>query len=406
MTWREDLRRVTLGNKVLVGASFRGVPFLVESVERSGGRRAVVHEFPLRDEPFAEDLGRKARTFRIEGYVLGDDYLVQLDALLVALEDKSGPGALKHPYKGELSAMCTGLNVRQSRADGGIAMLALEFAETPAQAPTPAIVADAPGKVAAAATRAIVASRGELLERFGVAGMPAFALASASGALSKATAGVGKLLAPAITSAQELAVLTGKVAVVTAQASSLIRAPGDAFDALHGAITGLTGAIAAAPRAVVGALADAYGIDLGAAVAPLTATRAREAANQTALVGALRQVFAIEAARLTPTVPFESIDDASAVRDRVAAMLDEQARGAGDTAYPGLVTLRAELLRAVPGVDLFTRIVTVHRSTATPSLLLAYQLYGSVKLEADILARNRIRNPAFVAGDLQVLSDG
>jgi prophage DNA circulation protein len=64
------------------------------------------------------------------------------------------------------------------------------------------------------------------------------------------------------------------------------------------------------------------------------------------------------------------------------------------------------VLRAVPGAQAFAEILTVTRNVAIPSLLLAYQLYGSVDLESDIIARNGTRHPGFVAGDLKVLSDG
>lgn len=138
----------------------------------------------------------------------------------------------------------------------------------------------------------------------------------------------------------------------------------------------------------------------------LTATRIREAANLDALGGALRRVAAIEAARLSPTVPYVSIEDATAARDLVTSRLDEQALGAGDTAYPALVTLRSDVARAVPGDAALARVVTVTRRTAIPSLLLTYQLYGSVDLEADVLARNGVSHPGVLVGDLKVLSNG
>ncbi len=152
------------------------------------------------------------------------------------------------------------------------------------------------------------------------------------------------------------------------------------------------------------ALIDSYAISLGAAVVAATATRAREAANQDALNGALRRVMALEAARLAPLASFASVDEATAARDQIAAQLEEQAAGAGDTAYPALVTLRSDVLRAVPDPALTSRIVTVTRRYAIPSLLLSYQLYGSVDQEADVIARNAIRHPGFIAGDLQVIS--
>lgn len=406
MTWREDLRRVTLPDgRRLIGASFRGVPFFVEASDRGGGRRAVVHEFPLRDDPFVEDLGRRARAFRVEGYVIGDDYLVQRDALLAALEDIAGPGELVHPFHGVRRAICLNVTVRESRTDGGMATFAIDFVETPSQVPVPTEVVDAPEQVSGSADAAIAATEAELGEQYDPDGLPSFALASAEAALAGAVDALAAGLAPIVTATQELAELTGRVALLTAQASSLVRQPATILGEFRAAITGLVETAAAAPGAVMDALIEAYGADLGPAVVATTATRARELANQTALVGALRRVIAIEAARLAPVVPYESFEAATAARDQVAELLEEQAALAGDTAYPAIVNLRSKVRRAVPGGAAFARVVTVTRNVPIPSLVLAYQLYGSVELEADILARNGIRHPGFVAGELKVLSD-
>lgn len=405
MTWRDDLRRVTIDGRQLVGASFRGVPFLVESAERTGGRRAVVHEFPLRDEPFVEDLGRRARTFRIDGYVIGDDYLVQRDALLAALEDESGPGELVHPYHGVRRAICVNIALRETRTDGGMAMFALEFAETPAQAPTPVVEADPTSEVASSADVAVTATNAELVEQYDTVGLPAFAIASAETALRRAADGLGAKLAPIITDTQELAAFTGQIRIITAQASSLVREPADVLGEFRAAITLLENTVEAAPGAIMDALLEAYGVDLGAPAAETTATRKREAANQAALVAGLRRGIAIEAARLAPLVEFASIEEAMATRDRIADLLDEQALLASDTAYPALVELRTQVLRAVPGSNTFARVLTITRRVEVPSLVLAYQLYGSVGQEADVIARNSIRHPGFVSGELRVLSD-
>ena len=45
-------------------ASFRGVPFEVTSASLTAGRRTVVHEYPQRDKPYVEDLGRASRKLR------------------------------------------------------------------------------------------------------------------------------------------------------------------------------------------------------------------------------------------------------------------------------------------------------------------------------------------------------
>ena len=405
MTWREDLRTIVEDGIKLVGASFRGVPFKVKSSERTGGRRVVRHTFPFRDDPFVEDLGRKERSFKVEGYVLGDSYLAKKDALLAALEDQEGPGELVHPYYGVKRAICEDLTVQETQESGGIAVFSMVFCEAPAFTLVPVTTVDTVGKVKSSATAARSATRAELEQRVTIAGMPAFALASAEGALRSAAEFTGAQLAPITTTTQELAQLNSQVQLITAQAAALIRTPGDAIDSFGEVITSLTDTIAAVPGRVFDALVNAYGVDMGPDAPTTTSTRVTERENQLAYTGALRQVIAIEAARIAPVVPFASIDDALAARDVIAGLLDEQAGLAGDTAYPALVALRGEVLRAVPGSSVFARTITITRSVAIPSILLAYQLYGSVDQELDVVARNGIRHPGFVSGELKVLSD-
>lgn len=406
MTWRDDLRRVTLSDgRKLVGASFRGVTFFVESVERNGGRRAVVHEFPFRDDPYVEDLGREARGYRVEGYVIGDDYLAQRNALLEAVE-ADGTGELVLPFYETIRANCIKYGVRETRTDGGMAVFSLDFAEAPTQTPAPSEVVDAPAQVAAAADTAAEATGNEIDEELDPDGLPGFAFESVEAALTRASDALGEALAPVISDTQELAEFTGRLALINAQASSLVRQPGEALSDFREAITGLVETAAAAPGDMMDALIETYGAELETDIITSTSTRERELANQAALIAGLRRVLALEAARLAPLVEYTTIDDAIAARDAIADMLEEQAGEAGDTAYPALVDLRSQVLRAVPGGSVFAQVVTVTRNVPVPSLLLAYQVYGSVEREADIIARNGIRHPGFIAGEIKVLSDG
>lgn len=405
--WRDELRRVQLPDgRRLIGASFRGVPFFVESNERTGGRRIKNNEFPFRDLNFVEDTGRQARTFPIEGYVVGADYLPQKNALIAALEDKEGPGELVHPYYGVLRAICSRLSVRENVNDGGLARFSLEFTEAPAQAVAPTIQADVGGQVDESATAAAVASDAQFQETYDVTGLPAFALASAETAIRSMAASLGTALADVVQDTDELAKLTGQIAVIDSEAQSLVRQPAEIASSFRDAVEGLDLAAASVPGDLVHALLEAYDADLGADAPETTPTRERERENQVAIQGVLRQVMVIEAARLAPTVPYASIDDATAARDAIVGRLSEQAATAGDTAYGALVELRASVSRAIPGDSVFASILTIERRVAIPSLLLTFQLYGNVDLEADVIARNNIRHPGFVSGTLHVLSDG
>lgn len=389
----------------MVGASFRGAPFLVRESERSGGRRIVKHKFPLRDDGFGEDLGRADRSFRVEAYVIGDDYLTKRDALLTALEDVAGPGELVHPYHGRRVVIGETFSLRETTEDGGVAWFSIDFYETPAQAPTPTIVVDMVSQLDSTADAANAATEAEFVETFDTEGMASFAVASASDALATASEALGGALAPLVTESQELAAMNGRIQVLVAQADALVRSPAEVLPAFREVIEGLASTASAAPEAMMSALLDTYEQTIGVVIDAITATRARERDNQAAIVGALRRTLLAEAARLAPRVPFASTEDASAARDRIGELLEEQEAGADDTAYPALVELRSQVFRALPG-DSFATVVVVTKNVPIPSLVLAYQLYGSVNAETDIIARNAVRHPGFVSGDLKVRADG
>ena len=142
MAWRDHL----------IPAAFRGARFHVARHESQGGRRVHVHEYPGRDEPYPEDLGRRAREFEVEGYVVGDDYFAARDALLDAC-DAAGPGQLDHPYLGRRRVACTGCTVAESTREGRMARIAMTFVEA-GENRYPASGADTPAAVNAQAERA------------------------------------------------------------------------------------------------------------------------------------------------------------------------------------------------------------------------------------------------------------
>ncbi|MDU1063055.1 MAG: DNA circularization N-terminal domain-containing protein [Leclercia adecarboxylata] len=110
-------------------ASFRGVEFKVSEDEATFGRRSSTHEFPLRDTPYTEDMGRKARRYSVSAYIIGSDYMPARDRLLSALE-QGGAGTLVHPFYGSLTVNVDGeISVRHSRENGGMCEISLRFVE-------------------------------------------------------------------------------------------------------------------------------------------------------------------------------------------------------------------------------------------------------------------------------------
>lgn len=405
--WLEQLGKVEFQDgRKLIGASFRGVPFFVETAEREGGRRTVRHEFPLRDRPFIEDMGRQARSYPVEGYVIGEAYISRRDSLIAALE-LPGPAELVHPYYGTLRAACTRFRVRESTSDGGMARFAIEFEETEPASSYPDETFDAEAVVAASSDAAWAQKIAEFTAKYHVDGQPASALASLSAVVSSAAAALDAALAPLVQSAQDLALLKKDLNDLVLDASALARAPLDLVATLGTMFSTLASLPLTAGQGVQALLA-AYGFTPSVARPPATtATRIQEQANYDALLGMVRSLAVIQAARIAPTQQYDSYDAAAALRDAIGEKLDELADSAGDDSYGALVQLRADLVRAVPGEksDL-PRLVRYTPAYTVPSLVLAHQLYGDLSREADIVARNQVNRPGFIPGaaQLEVLS--
>lgn len=108
-------------------ASFRGIGFGVsEHDSKIAGRRVHIHEYPRRDLPFTEDLGKRTDEFGIEGYVIGDLYSAHRD-LLVAACDLPGPGELVHPTLGIRQVVCVQCDVTERASEGGMARFSFRF---------------------------------------------------------------------------------------------------------------------------------------------------------------------------------------------------------------------------------------------------------------------------------------
>ena len=78
---------------------YRDIVFDVVRPSGQFGQRGPTHEFPFRQLPLSEFLGRKARRYSVEGYFNGPDCFAQARALSQAVEIPS-PGTLRHPVFG------------------------------------------------------------------------------------------------------------------------------------------------------------------------------------------------------------------------------------------------------------------------------------------------------------------
>jgi prophage DNA circulation protein len=125
-------------------ARFRDAYFHVEIGAKENGRRIIVHEFPKKEYPYAEDMGRKAIEFSVTGYVIcfpfdsdsaaqnaslyQRDYRIARDKLIRELE-REGPGELQLPTLPLMNVVCSRYRVQERRQLGGYAEFEMLFYE-------------------------------------------------------------------------------------------------------------------------------------------------------------------------------------------------------------------------------------------------------------------------------------
>ena len=114
---------------VYLPASFKGAQFNVESSSDEFGRRGHLYEYPLGEQTGFKDLGRKARRFKVEGYLIGSDQVAQTNAIASAAESPE-PGMLIHPIYGPQMVSCVSLTTSADyRKDKKRTKLQFEFVE-------------------------------------------------------------------------------------------------------------------------------------------------------------------------------------------------------------------------------------------------------------------------------------
>lgn len=101
-------------------ASFRGVEFLLNTVDGKSGRRAIPREYPKRETGWTEDNGAILTNEQISGKVVGKDYLTQFRSLLDAL-GQPGTGEMIHPWWGVRTVQVGEVSHRLDNEEDGIA---------------------------------------------------------------------------------------------------------------------------------------------------------------------------------------------------------------------------------------------------------------------------------------------
>jgi len=151
-----DLVIVSPWRARLLPAHFDNRMFHVESGGVECGRAIVMHEFPKRDIPYAEDMGKRAIEISVRGYIIQypqettiplykRDYTEARDRLRERL-DIGGAASLQLPMLAPMVVTCSRYRLTEEERYGGYCVFDMSFVEqgahpfTPVVDPTEALV--------------------------------------------------------------------------------------------------------------------------------------------------------------------------------------------------------------------------------------------------------------------------
>ena len=395
-------------------ASFRGVPFKVEASDIGAGRRTQLNEYPQRDKPYVDDLGRATREIALTAFVVGEDYIDQANAVIGALEEP-GPGTLIHPWLGELRVSIKDLARVSFDPALGQARISMQFIEA-GELTFPSSETSTQAASRIAAGKLEKASVESFAEKFGVKGFQDFVAAAASGNLGKmlgivGLSEVGKVLGFANSLAKTVSTLIALISNPKTLGWKLMGAFG---------LSGLATTVAAWSNIVrqLSRVGKSSSLKTPTASSIVTPSRRQANANAAAVYALGRQAIIAQAvgasslvgsaydsstqavtASLTSstTSSVMSYDDMIAVRNELIAAIDQESLTADDAVYDALQAARSAVWN-----DLTTRakdsarLATLMPPQTTPALVLAYEYYEDAARASEIVARNGVRHPGFV----------
>jgi len=414
--WRKRLRN----------ASFRGSHFWVETDGVSGGRRIVVHEFPLSELPYNEDMGQQARRYEVEAYVVGGQAGAQAKALVEACT-APGPASLVLPLFGTIAARCLDISTNRSKDRHGFVAFRLRFISDGLSLSSLGGTPHRKSRVRTAALEMPAAMRAAFKQSYRGVRVPEFVWRSAVSTTSLYLDNWMVQADSAGLRGDPLASFEALVADVDGALEALLRsgAVGNKFDQtaywasgeiidtdpFANQIDAIASAFreAAEPEAAVHALGEMLEFGEGLAAIPLTTlSRRREAENQESLLALFNRSALAHLAIAVTEATYTNRREAIAARAMVAQRFEEALRQIQSgrewevsQALSELQGLTIEYLSSL--IADLAPVMQIEAGALMPSIYWGYRLYKDAPRGDDLWARNRVKHPAWMPAIFEAL---
>lgn len=412
-------------------ASFRGIPFFFQNAEAVIGRRNVLHEYPLRDTAYSEDLGKKAREFSFNAYTIGDDCIDDLKNLVRAIEENQDPGILVHPVLGIMSVVPRECRVIHNNTDGGIEYLQLTFAEAGVNK-YPSATIDTQKNVRDKAQVSLDQIKASFAENYQIEGFPDALATRAINTLIGATSiqggnlifesdslygNLNRVLNKSIIvdeNKENYAAYKKKLEDFKDDVPNIIDDPDAVADSITDVVTDLDTVFLDKEKLLKQYIALYK--QFGTYFTPLpvtsssTPSQVQESTNQGQILDIVAINVFIQVALSLSNIDFDSREEAFATLFDIEALIEPKltylADAGFDDAYNALNNARVAMVLDIKArASTFKTVKHIKNYETLPALVLAYQSYQDASQDQDIIDRNKVRHPLFVPAnkDIEIL---
>ena len=409
----------TYAQRELRESSFRGIAFETTSAEVTFGRRVQVFEYPQRDIPFVEDLGRSARTIKFTAFVVGQDYIARMNRLIAALEEP-GSGTLIHPWLGQMTVTAKAASSVKFSTALRTASITLEFVES-GEYKFPMSDTDTGNLSRQMADLVKNTAIASFAANFNLDGVQDFVTSAVSGNLAE------YLSLDGIQDLAKVFDLSDAISDVISDGLTLVSGDATVLGNKIANAMGLGGYVSSVNnwRRVcrqISRLTQSDDLNREVSTVGVSDTSSETISNATKQIESLIRAVLISnvvgASSLVGTEQ-DRINEAEAVRtmayeelvsvrDEVLQSIDEEMLNViDDDLYSALEQSRTAVWQDMTErAEKEARLVTFTPPTVMPALVLAYDYYGDSEREAEIVERNNIAHAGFVpVRELKMLSE-
>lgn len=390
--------------KSLFKASFRGAHFWVEADAESGGRRVVVHQFPMRDDPYNEDLGEDKREFSVTAYVASDAADREAASLTAACAMR-GASTLVLPTHGPILVRCLTFSRDRQKDQHGKIAFSLKFVREGAVSAL-VTVSSLANMIFVNADVLAASAAAAMVRELQLNKQPDFVVDSAVQAARDVSATLDAVrttspVDPAVSAAQR-----NEIQSIYDDTETAIADPA------------LAARIIAAARALGDAMPPASAVaafpPVIAETAVATATAylsagAKAAAANTAAAYRLGRIAALTAyCEAIARIELKDRPAGISLRGAVAEYFEREiydVPASEAELYVALSEMRAAVISYLSQVILnLAPVITVSAAFRMPSLFWAWRLYSDPLRGGEVAARNRVPHPSFIPRDFEALA--